>query len=135
MKNNNALIIEGLVGKCGHFDVFLGVASAEDLHACSMADVLDEETGVGYQRPYNKSHSLDFRRYINLEKSSTIPLVFNLRKEVNHFWKLELKKGCLAHLSLMRGVKSLIIVDGQHRSEEHTSDSSHRLLSRMPSSA
>src|SRR2546426_4349431 len=57
----------------------MGFAPASMLYALSFADVLDEDTGRGYQRRFNPKHSLDFRKYIQQEKSSTIPLTFNLR--------------------------------------------------------
>jgi hypothetical protein len=35
---------------------------------------------AGYQRRFNANHSLDFRKYIQQEKSSTIPLTINARE-------------------------------------------------------
>ena len=52
-------------------EVFLGFAPANILHSLSFADILDEDTGRGYQRRFNSAHSLDFRKYIQQEKSST----------------------------------------------------------------
>jgi DGQHR domain-containing protein len=116
MKNNTSdIVIEGLLGKCGHLDVFLGFASSQLLCEVSIADTLNDETGSGYQRPYNRPHSLDFKRYITQKISSTIPLVFNLRKEMKNQWQLGKGKGNQAHLRLKKGGKSLVIVDGQHR--------------------
>lgn len=114
-KITSDLIIEGLIGKCGHLDVFLGFASAQLLCEISTADTLNDGTGLGYQRPYNRPHSLDFRRYITQEGSSTIPLVFNLRKDRGNQWQIKRGKGNTARLFLKNGSKSLIIVDGQHR--------------------
>jgi DGQHR domain-containing protein len=114
-KNSASITIEGLIGKCGHLDVFLGFASAELLCEISAPDTLNDGTGLGYQRPYNRPHSLDFKRYITQEGSSTIPLVFNLRKDFEGQWQLKRGKGNRAHLILKKGAKSLIIVDGQHR--------------------
>lgn len=116
MKNNTSdIVIEGLLGKCGHLDVFLGFASAQLLCEVSIADTLNDETGAGYQRPYNRPHSLDFKRYITQKSSSTIPLVFNLRKEMKIQWQLRKGKGNQAHLLLKKGGKNFVIVDGQHR--------------------
>ena len=116
MKNNTSdIVIEGLLGKCGHLDVFLGFASSQLLCEVSIADTLNDETGSGYQRPYNRPHSLDFKRYITQKSSSTIPLVFNLRKETKSQWQVKKDKGNQAHLQLKKGGKSLVIVDGQHR--------------------
>src|ERR1700722_20089240 len=61
-------------------EVFLGFEPANLLHLLSFADVLDEDTGRGNQRRFNPAHSLDFRKYIQQEKSSTIPLTFNARE-------------------------------------------------------
>lgn len=116
MKNfTSDIIIEGLLGKCGHLDIFLGFASAQLLCEISIADTLNDETGTGYQRPYNRPHSLDFKRYITRQNSSTIPLVFNLRKEMKSQWQLKKGMGNQACLLLKKGSKSLVIVDGQHR--------------------
>src|SRR5438128_1055260 len=71
--------LHGVVGVAGHKEVLLGFAPAGVLHALSFADVLDEDTGRGYQRRFNAPHSLDFRRYIQRAGTSTIPLTFNLR--------------------------------------------------------
>lgn len=119
-KNTSIISIEGLLGKCGHLDVFLGFASAQLLCEISAADTLNDGTGLGYQRPYNRPHSLDFKRYITQESSSTIPLVFNLRKDLESQWQLKMGKGNRARLLLKKGGKSLIIVDGQHRLGELT---------------
>jgi hypothetical protein len=73
------IVIEGLLGFSAQRQVFLGFAPAKLLLAFSFPDVLDEDTGRGYQRRFNPQHSLDFRKYIQLEGSSTIPLTFNLR--------------------------------------------------------
>jgi len=54
----------GIVGVCGRRKVFMGFAPANLLHSLSFADVLNEDTGEGYQRKFSQKHSLDFRRYI-----------------------------------------------------------------------
>lgn len=71
--------IDCMLGQSAGRRVLVGYAPATLLHALSFADVLDEDTGRGYQRRFNSQHSLDFRRYIQKEASSTIPLTFNLR--------------------------------------------------------
>ena len=38
---------------------------------------------------FNSAHSLDFRKYIQQEKSSTIPLTFNARERTDGAWRLE----------------------------------------------
>ena len=73
------LTIDCTLGRSAKRAVLLGFAPAHILHSLSFADVLNEDTGRGYQRRFNAQHSLDFRRYIQQEASSTIPLTFNLR--------------------------------------------------------
>ncbi len=68
--------------------VLLGFAPASTLHAISFHDVLDERSGEGYQRRFNSSHSLDFRRYIREAGSTTIPLTFNLRPRDDGAWRV-----------------------------------------------
>lgn len=93
----------------------LGFAPARTLHAYSAADVLDEETGRGYQRPFSDQHSLDFRRYIGREGSATIPLTFNLRPGPKRAWRI-IGKGGGQTLELTHAAKKpLAQVDCQHR--------------------
>src|ERR1700748_2730913 len=73
------VLFEGIIGLSAGREVFLGFAPANLLHSLSFADVLDENTGRGYQRRFNPAHSLDFRKYIQQEKSSTIPRTFTAR--------------------------------------------------------
>ena len=88
MQNKNAgICLDGVIGKCGGRRAFLGFAPANVLRSISFAETLDEETGKGYQRPYNRRHSVDFSRYIRRTGASTIPLTFNLRKRRNG-WSL-----------------------------------------------
>ena len=102
-------------------EVFLGFAPANMLHSLSFADVLDEETGRGYQRRFNAAHSLDFRRYIQQEKSSTIPLTLNARQRADGAWTLERDQPPYARLiiaddKLADGkLKVFTQVDCQHR--------------------
>lgn len=76
---------------------------------------MNEDTGVGYQRPYNKNHSVDFRNYILRQASSTPPLIFNLRNELSKFWTLQKGADNSAILTLDDGVRCLAQVDCQHR--------------------
>ena len=117
MHHNTAFLgIDGIVGMCGGQAVFLGFAPAHVLYKASFADVLNEDTGAGYQRPRNRTHSLDFQRYICQPKASTIPLTFNLRKELKRNWKIILPKtGGRAVLQLRIGAPCLAQVDCQHR--------------------
>ena len=68
--------------------VLLGFAPAGLLHALSFADVLNEDTGSGYQRRFNSQHSQDFRRYIRQPGASTIPLTLNLRPNDKRAWEV-----------------------------------------------
>ncbi|MCK4998291.1 MAG: DGQHR domain-containing protein [Anaerohalosphaera sp.] len=116
MKNCTAILsIVGQVGICGNREVFLGFAHAQCLYSLSFADILNDDTGEGYQRPYNKKHSGDFKNYIHLEGSSTIPLTFNLRKSLAHTWKIEKTDNGYATLILDGSEKCLARVDCQHR--------------------
>src|SRR5689334_10994749 len=54
--------IDCIAGRSAGRDVLMGFAPASLLCALSFADVLDEDTGHGYQRRFNAQHSLDFRR-------------------------------------------------------------------------
>ena len=114
-KNTSKITIHGVLGKCGDLDVFLGTAPANLLFSESRADILNEETGIGYQRPHNRAHSLDFKRYIKQEGTSTIPLVFNLRRDNKKSWKISHLEGNAVCLELVKGSRSLVLVDGQHR--------------------
>lgn len=84
----NWVEIPGIVGHSASREVFVGFARASLLHSLSFADVLDEATRMGYQRRFNDKHSLDFRRYIQEPKSTTIPLTFNLRPSSDNTWEL-----------------------------------------------
>lgn len=80
--------INCLMGQSAGRPVLLGFAPAHLLHSLSFADVLDEDSGRGYQRRLNEHHSLDFRRYIQRENSTTIPLTFNLRPRADNAWSI-----------------------------------------------
>jgi DNA sulfur modification protein DndB len=107
--------IQGIEGKCGAREVFLGFAQAKILHAASFADILNEDTGVGYQRPRDRTHSLDFRRYIFQPEASTIPLTFNLRNELKRNWTIRHGSEWHAVLRLRVGTACMAQVDCQHR--------------------
>lgn len=116
MKNCTAYYqVPGIIGTCGALPVFLGFAPAKVLSAFSFADVLDEDTGEGYQRPRNRGHSHDFKKYIMREGASTIPLTFNLRGESHDVWKINRRRNGTAILLLKHGVRCLAQVDCQHR--------------------
>lgn len=114
-KKTSKLTILGLLGSCGDREVFLGFAPASILYNLSGADILNDDTGEGYQRPYNKKHSENFKQYINLKGSSTIPLTFNLRKGLSDFWEIKKNNNGLTKLLLDKNNKSLAQVDCQHR--------------------
>jgi DGQHR domain-containing protein len=108
--------IGGQIGASAGRRVFLGFASASLLYSLSFADVLDEDTGRGYQRRFNPKHSLDFRKYIQQENSSTIPLTFNLRPRSDNVWRIDQTTGTVATLEIIEGSgKVLTQVDCQHR--------------------
>jgi DNA sulfur modification protein DndB len=94
----------------------MGFAPARELCRLSFADVLDEDTGRGYQRRLNAHHSLDFRRYIQRKNSTTIPLTFNLRPRADSAWRVIDNDQRTATLELATGVGKLLSqVDCQHR--------------------
>ena len=108
------LAISGMVGMCGDREVFVGFAPAKTLHLVSFADTLNEDTGIGYQRPRDRGHSLDFKRYISTPGASTIPLTFNLRQDLKKFWRIE-REGRMATLLIKPETACLAQVDCQHR--------------------
>jgi DNA sulfur modification protein DndB len=78
--------------------------------------VLDEETGRGYQRRFNPKHSLDFRKYIQSEAASTIPLTFNVRPGGENSWRVVEGHGHEGRLEISpEAGKVLAQVDCQHR--------------------
>ena len=111
-----SVVFNGILGMSAGREVFLGFAPANILHSLSFADVLDQDTGRGYQRRFNPAHSLDFRKYIQQDKSSTIPLTFNVRSRSDDAWRLE--RGQAPYGSIVTTsdcVKILTQVDCQHR--------------------
>ena len=108
--------VECLVGQSAHRPVLLGFAAAELLYRLSFADVLDEESGQGYQRPFNEKHSQDFRRYIKAPGSSTIPLTLNLRKPARGRWRIVSHNDSRARLEVAPEAGEVMAqVDCQHR--------------------
>lgn len=116
MKRYSSLIeLHGVLGTSGSHSVFLGFAPANVLKLHSFADVLNEDTGEGYQRPFNQQHSRDFKRYITNTNGSTPPVTFNLRKEHKDLWSIKPGNNRNAILVLRRGARCLAQVDCQHR--------------------
>jgi DNA sulfur modification protein DndB len=114
-KVKKSIKIKGMLGLCGSRKVFLGFAPASLLHGISFADVLDEETGKGYQRPISEPHSLQFRKYIQQAGATTIPLTFNLRPTNSRNWTIaERKDEALLQID-PEGGPVLAQVDCQHR--------------------
>lgn len=110
------LVIECLVGSSAGRKVLLGFAAADLLHRVSFADVLNEDLGHGYQRRFNPQHSLDFRRYIQHDGATTIPLTFNLRPCDDESWKIKEHGAGKASLVIREPApKILAQVDCQHR--------------------
>jgi len=108
--------IPGSIGLCGARKVFLGFAPASLLHSVSFADVLDEESGKGYQRKFSEQHSLEFRRYIQGTSATTIPLTFNLRPTSTKHWTLTAQRNGRATLQIDKNHTRIFTqVDCQHR--------------------
>lgn len=103
-----------LFGQCGDREVVLGTAPARTLADHSFADVLDEESATGYQRPFHEPHSRDFRRYIQRPGATTIPLTLNLRADAID---VHVQRGESNHARLIitAAGKHLSQVDCQHR--------------------
>lgn len=116
--NDASDIIElnGIVGQCGDRQVFIGFAPASTLYGLSFSDVLNEETGKGYQRKFSREHSLEFRRYIQQPGSTTIPLTFNLRPNSKGGWAIVRRDSGESVLRLCRNAEKVLAqVDCQHR--------------------
>ncbi len=111
-----SVVIDCLRGRSAHRPVLLGFAPAKLLYKLSFPDILDEDSGHGYQRPFNESHSQDFRRYIKQPKSSTIPLTLNLRRSAARSWRIvEGEEGvCRLEVDVEAG-NIMAQVDCQHR--------------------
>lgn len=110
------IVIECLKGRSAHRAVLLGFAPADLLSRLSFPDILDEDSGRGYQRPFNERHSQDFRRYIKEPESSTIPLTLNLRSSKQHQWRLVDLSDGRARLEIDGHAEKIMAqVDCQHR--------------------
>ena len=108
--------IECLRGYSAQRAVLLGFAPANLLYRLSFPDILNEDTGKGYQRPFNERHSQDFRRYIKERNSSTIPLTLNLRTSAQGAWRLVDLPDGKVRLEIESGAgKIMAQVDCQHR--------------------
>ncbi|ESY22249.1 MULTISPECIES: DGQHR domain-containing protein [unclassified Mesorhizobium] len=108
-------VIPCTMGMSADRPVLIGFAPANLLHAFSFADVLNEDTELGYQRRFNSQHSQDFRRYIRQPGASTIPLTLNLRPEESGWRVVELGAG-QARLEIDPAAgKIMAQVDCQHR--------------------
>lgn len=111
-----SIVIECLRGQSAHRPVLLGFAPADLLYRHSFPDILDEDSGRGYQRPFNERHSQDFRRYIKEPDSSTIPLTLNLRPSAAGAWRLvDLPDGRVRLEIGADAGKIMAQVDCQHR--------------------
>ena len=111
-----AITLTCMQGHAGQRRVLMGFAPAALLHSLSFADVLDEDTGRGYQRRFNRQHSLDFRKYIQTSLSTTIPLTFNLRPRDDRAWRLVERGETRVRLEIAGpDIKILSQVDCQHR--------------------
>src|SRR4051812_20839791 len=82
------LDFSGELGRCGDREVFVGFASAGELCRASYPDVLNEDSGLGYQRRFSREHSLEFKRYIQTAGATSIPLTFNLRESKGPRWRI-----------------------------------------------
>jgi DGQHR domain-containing protein len=110
------VIIHCLTGVSAHRRVLIGFAPAATLYKYSFADILNEDTNKGYQRPFNERHSQDFRRYIKGADSATIPLTLNLRPTDKGDWRIVEGPGDSAELIISASaVKIMAQVDCQHR--------------------
>lgn len=110
------IVLDCMAGRSADRPVLLGFAPASVLSALSFADVLNEDTGKGYQRRFSAQHSLDFRRYIQRESSTTIPLTFNLRPRADQAWRLSNLEHRRKRLSITRTAGPVFTqVDCQHR--------------------
>ena len=110
------IILDCQVGNSAARRVLLGFAPASLLHRLSFADILNEDTGQGYQRRFNAKHSQDFRRYIREPTAATLPLTLNLRPDADSLWRLTEHDGGHAQLIIEQSAgKIMAQVDCQHR--------------------
>ena len=110
------VVIDCIRGRSAHREVLLGFAPADLLYKLSFPDILDEDSGQGYQRPFNERHSQDFRRYIKEPCSSTIPLTLNLRPVSDGSWRVAELDDRMVRLEVaVDAGKIMAQVDCQHR--------------------
>lgn len=110
------IILDCQVGNSAARRVLLGFAPASLLHSLSFADVLNEDTGKGYQRRFNAKHSQDFRKYIREPTAATLPLTFNLRPDSDGRWRVAEQGRGRAQLIIEENAgKIMAQVDCQHR--------------------
>ena len=110
------IILDCQVGNSVARRVLLGFAPASLLHRLSFADILNEDTGQGYQRRFNAKHSQDFRRYVRAPTAATLPLTLNLRPDTEGLWRLTEQDGGHAQLIIEQSAgKIMAQVDCQHR--------------------
>lgn len=114
-KTSDTAELRCILGKSAGREVLLGFAPASLLCSLSFADVLNEDSGRGYQRRINPQHSIDFRRYIQQAGSSTIPLTFNLRPAPVGTWNIKKTSSGFVTLEITSAQKVLAQVDCQHR--------------------
>lgn len=113
---NDHFVLDCKLGKSATRQVLLGFAPASLLYRLSFADVLNEDTGQGYQRRFNTKHSQDFRRYIREPRAATLPLTFNLRPNREASWRLEEQTSDCVRLMIDTSAgKVMAQVDCQHR--------------------
>ncbi len=113
---SGTIIVDCQIGNSAGRRVLLGFAPASLLHRLSFADILNEDTGQGYQRRFNAKHSQDFRRYIREPTAATLPLTFNLRPDCDGRWRLAEQDCGRAQLIIEKGAgKIMAQVDCQHR--------------------
>ena len=111
------ITFNGILGRCGDREVFLGFAPARKLASVSFPDVLDERSGQGYQRRFHRDHSLEFKKYIQKPGATTIPLTFNLRADQAAHWRLDVsadKESAVLRVTDTHA-KVMAQVDCQHR--------------------
>ena len=110
------VVIDCMRGRSAHREVLLGFAPGDLLYRLSFPDILDEDRGQGYQRPFNERHSQDFRRYIKEPCSSTIPLTLNLRPVSDGAWRVAELNDRMVRLEVAADAgKIMAQVDCQHR--------------------
>ena len=113
---NGRIVLDCQLGKSAKREVLLGFATASLLYRLSFADVLNEDTGQGYQRRFNARHSQDFRDYIRRPNAATLPLTFNLRPDNDARWRLKKQGLGRARLIIDDSVDKIMAqVDCQHR--------------------